>query len=88
MKKKDYKRDSQGKFVKGTPQPYGFREKNKPWNKGRNVQTNTGRTHFKKGNKPWSTGLTKETDERLKNISIINSGKNKKKDKNGREERE
>lgn len=24
------------------------------WNKGKNIQTNTGKTHFKKGQKPWN----------------------------------
>jgi hypothetical protein len=66
-----YKRDSEGKFVKGTPQPFGFGKGKQeiPWNKGLNIQCNTGRTHFKKGDKPWCDGLNKDTDKRLKKLS-------------------
>lgn len=38
-----------------------------PWNKGKKIRTNTGRTHFKKGNVPWTTGrkLPKEMVENM-----------------------
>lgn len=40
------KRNAKGQFVKGTS----------PWNKGKKVRTNTGKTHFKKGDVPWNKG--------------------------------
>jgi len=42
-----------------------------PWNKGKHIQTNTGRTHFKKGLIPWNKGLTKEIDSRVNTPKTI-----------------
>ena len=43
-----------------------------PWNKGKKLQTNTGKTHFKKGNKAWNTGkkMSKEYCEKLSKAHI------------------
>mgnify|MGYP001610865259 CR=1 FL=1 len=39
------------------------------WNKGKKIQTNTGKTHFKKGFIPWNTGKSwsKEIIEKMSN---------------------
>lgn len=36
----------------GKPASNPFKKGSIPWNKGKNIQTNTGKTHFKKGRKP------------------------------------
>lgn len=44
------------------------------WNKGRKIQTNTGRTHFKKGFIPWNKGLVCSLETKNK-ISKANKGR-------------
>lgn len=39
-----------------------FKKGHIPWNKGKHVQTNTGRTHFKKGHRSWITGKYIQTN--------------------------
>ena len=41
---------------------------NIPWNKGRKVQSNTGRTHFKLNSIPWNNGIS-PSDETKRKIS-------------------
>ncbi len=41
-----------GKYSPGT----GFLPGHSAWNKGKNIQTNSGKTHFKKGFTPWNKG--------------------------------
>src|SRR5665213_2911912 len=43
-----------------------FKKGNVPWNFGRKLPTNSGRTHFQKGHEPWNknkTGLQSQTEE-------------------------
>ena len=55
--------------MKGVTPDHKFEKGHTPWNKGKSIQTNTGRTHLKKGHTPWNKGLTKEKDKRVKCIS-------------------
>jgi len=51
-------RDNKGCFIKGGT----------PWNKGRKVQNNTGKTHFKLNHIPWNKGIS-PSDKTRKKIS-------------------
>ena len=51
-------RDNKGHFIKGHKKVGNYKTpKERPaWNKGKKIQTNTGKTHFKKGFTPWNKG--------------------------------
>jgi len=40
----------------------GFKKGQEAWNKGRKIQTNTGKTHFKEGHTTWNKGSKAQTN--------------------------
>jgi len=57
-----------GGFNRGKSWNKGIKTGQTPWNKGKHIQTNTGRTHFKKGQIGWSKDVPL-SDERKKKHS-------------------
>ena len=52
------KRDKKGHFVKGSYAGFGFKEKHKPWNKGKKGIHLSPATEWQKGVDPWNKGTT------------------------------
>lgn len=67
-------RDKLGRFVKGHTEGHRFLKKHIPWNKGKNICSNTGRTHFKKGNKGYWLGK-KRSPETVEKIAMKSRGR-------------